>query len=346
MRGNETEIRRQAARATGLALAIVLGACSTSSTTVVDPNMPDYMQLGRDPKGNVVTAYKVGNPYEVAGVWYYPSEDYGYRETGLASWYGPGFHGKRTANGEVYDMNAMTAAHKTLPMPSVVRVTNLENGRQIKVRINDRGPFVDGRIIDLSRRAAQMLDVERAGTARVRVELIPEDTLTLRNLALDAGGQPPMSDMPGVIAAPRATIVAETLAPPSGTVPAAASMPVSQTASSVRVPIGTISSTPLPPPATTQTAPVVLAAPSAPAIQMAALPGLYIQAGAFSDINNARRLEAQLSGMGNVFVAAAQVGGQTFHRVRLGPIPDRDMAQQLLLDMLNQGYDGATLIEE
>ncbi len=335
--------RNQTARALGLVLVMALSACSSSRTAVMDPNMPEYMQLGRDPSGKLVTAYKVGNPYEVAGVWYYPSEDYGYRETGIASWYGPGFHGKRTANGEVYDMNAMTAAHKTLPMPSVVRVTNLENGRTIKVRINDRGPFVEGRIIDLSRRAAQLLDVERAGVARVRVELIPEDTLTLRNLALDAGGQPPLSEMPGVIAAPRGTIVAETLAPPS--TPTATSV-AAQSASSIRVQSGTITSAPLPPPATTSPPPVAVAVPAAPSTQVAAGPGLYIQAGAFSDINNARRLEAQLSGMGNVFVAAAQVGGQTFHRVRLGPIPDQAMAQQLLLDMLNQGYDGARIIEE
>src|SRR5579862_614679 len=84
--------------------------------------------------------YKVGDPYQIKGVWYYPSEDFNYDETGIASWYGPDFHGKYTANGEVYDMTDVTAAHRTLPMPSVVRVTNLENGRSLILRINDRGP--------------------------------------------------------------------------------------------------------------------------------------------------------------------------------------------------------------
>lgn len=343
MRGFESDWRTSTRCALGLVLALTVGACSSNQSALIDPAMPEYMQLGRDPSGNVVTAYKVGNPYEVAGVWYYPNEDYGYRETGIASWYGPGFHGKRTANGEVYDMNAMTAAHKTLPMPSVVKVTNLENGRAIKVRINDRGPFVEGRIIDLSRRAAQMLDVERAGVARVRVELVPEDSLTLRNIALDARGQPRLTEMPGVIAAPRGAVVAETLAPPT---PTAATTAAAQTATSTRVPLGTITSTPLPAPPAAQPAPVAIAPVAAPSTQLASIPGLYIQAGAFSDISNARRLEAQLSGMGNVFVAAAQVGGQTFHRVRLGPIVDQAMAQQLLRDMLNQGYDGARIIEE
>ena len=100
--------------------------------------------------------YKVGNPYQIQGLWYYPAENYEYDKTGIASWYGSPFHGKRTANGETFDMNALTAAHKTLQLPSRVRVVNLRNGRAITVRVNDRGPFVRGRIIDLSRRAAQL----------------------------------------------------------------------------------------------------------------------------------------------------------------------------------------------
>src|SRR5882672_1868927 len=105
--------------------------------------------------------YKVGKPYLIDGVWYYPAVDHNYAETGIASWYGPDFHGLATANGETYDMNALTAAHRTLPMPSMVRVTNLDNGRQIALRVNDRGPFVNNRIIDVSRRAAQLLGFEQ-----------------------------------------------------------------------------------------------------------------------------------------------------------------------------------------
>lgn len=115
---------------------------------------------------------KVGKPYVVFGVTYYPSDDRGYDETGIASWYGPGFHRGPTANGETYDQDALTAAHKTLPMPSWVEVTNLDNGRKLVVRVNDRGPFVDGRIIDLSRRSAQLLGVDGPGLARVRVRRV------------------------------------------------------------------------------------------------------------------------------------------------------------------------------
>lgn len=116
--------------------------------------------------------YKVGSPYQVNGRWYTPAEDPRYNEVGVASWYGDAFNGAPTANGEVFDMYLISAAHKTLPLPSIVEVTNLDNGRSIQVRVNDRGPFVDGRIIDLSRAAADELGVLQAGLARVRVRYV------------------------------------------------------------------------------------------------------------------------------------------------------------------------------
>ena len=118
---------------------------------------------------------KTGKPYKIGGVKYYPIEDaYGFTETGIASWYGAKFHGRKTANGETYDMYAMTAAHKTLPMPTMVEVTNLENKKRIVVRVNDRGPFVADRIIDLSKKAAGKLDILTKGTARVRIVALAE----------------------------------------------------------------------------------------------------------------------------------------------------------------------------
>ena len=114
----------------------------------------------------------VGRPYTIKGVVYRPRSQPSYDEVGLASWYGPGFHGKTTANGERYDMYGLTAAHKTLPFGTKVRVTNLANERSLVVRINDRGPFVAGRIIDLSKRAAERLGFLEAGKAKVRVEVI------------------------------------------------------------------------------------------------------------------------------------------------------------------------------
>jgi rare lipoprotein A len=142
---------------------LLVAGCSGSSNTA----KPGDASSGR---------VKVGNPYQIKGVWYHPKRDDGYNEVGIASWYGPGFHGRKTANGERYDMNAMTAAHKTLPMPSWVRVTNLENGRTAVLRVNDRGPFVAGRIIDVSKEAADELGFLNAGIARVRVENLATQT--------------------------------------------------------------------------------------------------------------------------------------------------------------------------
>ncbi|TIQ35424.1 MAG: septal ring lytic transglycosylase RlpA family protein [Mesorhizobium sp.] len=115
---------------------------------------------------------QLGKPYQVRGKWYYPKEDRHYAKVGLASWYGDAFHGRLTANGEVYDTAQLTAAHPTMPLPSYARVTNLDTGSSVIVRVNDRGPYHEGRIIDVSQRAAQMLDYDKVGTARVKVEYV------------------------------------------------------------------------------------------------------------------------------------------------------------------------------
>ncbi len=116
--------------------------------------------------------YLVGHPYSVAGHRYYPSEDPSYSAVGMASWYGAAFHGRRTANGEVYDMASLSAAHPTMPLPSYARVTNLSNGYSVMVRVNDRGPYHGGRVMDVSSRVAEVLDFKGAGTAKVKVEYV------------------------------------------------------------------------------------------------------------------------------------------------------------------------------
>lgn len=115
------------------------------------------------------TKVKIGKPYKINGIWYYPKDDIAYSEVGEASWYGPGFHGKKTASGEIYNQNALTAAHRTLPLPSYVEVINLSNNRRVILKVNDRGPFAHGRIIDVSRRAAQLLGFQNKGVQKVRV---------------------------------------------------------------------------------------------------------------------------------------------------------------------------------
>ncbi len=131
--------------------------------------------------GKYVGYYKVGKPYKIDGITYYPQENDNYSEVGQASWYGKDFDGKMTANGEIYDLSLMTAAHRTLPMPSIVKVTNLENSKSVIVRVNDRGPFAKNRIIDMSKRAATILDYKDKGVIMVKVELLKDETRKLHD---------------------------------------------------------------------------------------------------------------------------------------------------------------------
>ena len=161
-----------------MAACLMLANCASSGkfASRVDPkygvsSSPRVVAFGEPvPKGGGV--YRVGKPYTVAGRVYVPEEDVNYREDGLASWYGDDFHGRLTANGEVFDMGSLTAAHPTLPMPCYARVTNLSNGKSLVVRVNDRGPYHGNRLIDVSNKAAELLEFKGNGVAHVRVEYV------------------------------------------------------------------------------------------------------------------------------------------------------------------------------
>jgi rare lipoprotein A len=164
--------------AAAVAACLMLANCASSGkfASRVDPkygvsSSPRVVNLG-DPVPKGGGTYRVGKPYVVAGRVYVPEEDPSYREEGLASWYGDDFHGRLTANGEVFDMASLTAAHPTLPMPCYARVTNLGNGKSLIVRVNDRGPYHGNRLIDVSNRAAELLEFKGNGVARVRVEYV------------------------------------------------------------------------------------------------------------------------------------------------------------------------------
>ncbi len=151
-----------------LAALLALAGCASSAPPPAAPvaAAPAVAATGPGPH------FKVGQPYRILGKWYYPEFVTYYEAEGIASWYGASYHGRRTANGEIYDMDALTAAHPTLPLPSVVRVTNLENGKALLLRVNDRGPFLKSRLIDLSRAAARELDFEEQGLTKVHVEYL------------------------------------------------------------------------------------------------------------------------------------------------------------------------------
>ncbi|MCA6120337.1 septal ring lytic transglycosylase RlpA family protein [Bradyrhizobium sp. WSM 1704] len=169
---------RTARGAVAVATCLLLANCASSNkfASRVDPkygvsSSPRVVAFG-DPVPKGGGTYRIGKPYVVAGRTYVPEEDVNYRAEGVASWYGNDFHGRLTANGEVFDMGALTAAHPTLPMPSYARVTNLSNGKSLVVRVNDRGPYHGNRLIDVSNKAAELLEFKGNGVARVRVEYV------------------------------------------------------------------------------------------------------------------------------------------------------------------------------
>ena len=172
---------------------ILIQGC-TSSVEVAANLGKKYLIPKEEKKRIQKPIYKIGKKYNVGGKYYYPKKDLYYNKTGIASWYGPKFHGKLTANGEIYNQYALTAAHKTLPLPSAVKVTNLKNNKSIVLRINDRGPFVNDRIIDLSSKAADILDLKREGTGLVRVQILRDKSLYLEKLAKQ-GSFPEINDL-------------------------------------------------------------------------------------------------------------------------------------------------------
>ncbi|MBA4208122.1 MAG: septal ring lytic transglycosylase RlpA family protein [Parvibaculum sp.] len=321
---------RRSAIARGLIMAViapaflVLAACGTPQTKTPPA------ATGPLPKGGGY--YKVGNPYQINGIWYYPAENEKYDATGIASWYGPGFHGLKTANGEVFDENELSAAHPTLPMPVIARVTNLENGKSVVLRINDRGPFASGREIDLSKKAAEVLGFKQKGTAKVRVQYIGRAPIE--------GG---IGDGMGV---------AETfVAPPVDTPPeerrVAGTAPVTS--------VATVSATELAPPSVpVASAPAATMAPisdAAPAGGTGAEPpvvagpgSIYVQAGSFQSLQNAEAVRQQLSGVGRVEIQTTMVDGTPFYRVRVGPLSDVPAADTSLQNVIAQGHRSARIV--
>ncbi|MFO0388954.1 MAG: septal ring lytic transglycosylase RlpA family protein [Alphaproteobacteria bacterium] len=329
------------------------------------------------PTGNV----KIGKPYEIAGKMYYPEYDQNYDRVGTASWYGPGFHGKYTANGELFDQNDLTAAHPTLPMPSLVRVTNLQTGKSAIIRVNDRGPFKDSRIIDLSKKSAQRLGIQ--GLAKVRVQFLQRETEEY--LATIRSGQ--SFDMFAYNDKPQEAKIVENIQASSyddtqGVTEAAPVMSVSSVETTPsgeeKVRDNLIKDQPI----TTQ--PVELykgeqqvsnsnvvskawaddnvtlpepedVAPSAgkapeksfsppPSTQTS---GIYtIQAGVFSTEENAQKLVAKTASLANATIENVDVNGRSLWRVRVGSFDDKISAEKILADVRAAGVPDARVIKK
>lgn len=297
-----------------------------------------------------VGAYKVGNPYQINGRWYYPKEDWDYQEEGVASWYGAEFQGKDTANGERFDQNALTAAHKTLPMPSLVRVTNLQNGRALVLRVNDRGPFSNDRVIDVSRRASQLLGFTDQGTAKVRVEVLAEESQALKQEAMGVQTGTPVatSGAPSVVPAPRQKVAtAESLDAPSGTrASAAAPSSSSLPPPSAAVPQTRTAPAPQQAGATNKTvsAPVVASPALASSVAAASGRGTYVQAGAFSSKVTAEALRGKLASVHKGAISPVKINGREMYRVRLGPLNTSAEADRILAAVKAQGVKDARVV--
>ncbi len=281
-----------------------------------------YYGTRQPPQGT----FKVGGPYRVDGQWYYPREQYDLVETGLASWYGPGFDGHRTASGEIYHSNELTAAHRTLQMPSLVRVTNLDNGRSIVVRVNDRGPYRRGRIMDVSSRAADLLGMKGSGTAKVRLQVLTEESMRLAELAKSGvstrgyeqammQGQGPAPSVQGPYEVASVEPVSQQPLPPV-----------------VPVPGHMAQGTFYPDPVVTH--------------EVVTPTSIYVQAGSFTVEDNAEHLRNELRGYRSTRVVQAFVSGQRYYRVRLGPVASVDEADRLLDRIVHDGHDKAIIVVE
>jgi len=337
------------------------------------PGAP-YKETAKKPKSSRREAsgnLKVGKPYQIKGQWYYPAHQPDYDEKGIASWYGDQFHGRPTASGERFDMHEVSAAHKTLPLNSMVEVTNLENGRSMTMRINDRGPFIDGRIIDLSREAAVRLGMFNAGTAQVRVRM-----------AGNRGREPRIeiaaAEPRGQMHEPQAVSPKQALPPIGGWGAAGLSesnLVATAAASPQQVavkPAGPAPTTPrlgFPPPpvqqaAITQASLPPLAAEQAP-IQQAAIQHVSlqqaafqqsatgapaarghfeVQAGLFAVRANADRAASLIKGAGDVEIRASEADGTPVYRVLVRAIPDAMQAIRVREQVADAGFPDARVL--
>lgn len=323
------------------AMTLLLSACAETQFLIHTAK-----RVSRTDSASAGTgAYKVGNPYQIDGIWYHPEENYEYDETGIASWYGAAFHGKLTANGEDYDMNALTAAHRTLPMPSFVRVTNLENGRSLVLKVNDRGPFAKGRIIDISRRGSQLLGFQNQGTAKVRVQILADQSRAVAARLQNRDDLARVGSPITVDKLPKASVSAEALPAPVGSevspqVTAQAAVRQVERNADPLTPTGTIPGTTAP----SETV-ALTANPEAAVQQQAVAPtSIFVQAGAFGLFDNANKVKARLSPLGNVFLDQVLVGGRDLYRVRVGPLSDVDQADAVLAQVIGTGYPDARII--
>lgn len=313
--------------------AMVLSACSRRKKSAEQNLSKRVVQVGQPvPKGG--GRYKVGNPYKIGGRTYRPSEQPNYDRVGVASWYGEMFHGRYTANGEIYDMNALTAAHPTLPIPTYARVTNLKNGRSIVVRVNDRGPYAHDRIIDMSRKSAQALGFQRNGTTKVRVQYLGRapldgnDSLERRTYASKSWARHASLKKSVASKRKRTQLALAVEKEIQGDPMVVGSIPKQEESST----------------AATSWATNTRASSRSDFQKTQQLH--FIQAASFQNAEFADTLGRKLASLGTVSVRTTQVAGKTWYRVRLGPFSERHNADQVLREVVGSGAADARIVRK
>ncbi len=318
------------------------------------------VELGQPvPRGG--GTYRVGKPYQVHGIWYEPAHMPGYRAKGTASWYGDDFHGRKTANGEIYNMYALTAAHPTLPMPSYVRVTNVNNGRSLVVRINDRGPYHSNRVIDLSKRAANLLGVNGLGNVELsyldkKAPLDGHDDAWLMAQIQENGRPMPASKIASIAPVPAWAMVDPDAQNPVRAALADVLPPDAEQVASLRGPNIVTASADVPgsgeeigieaarlngnPRQTAGSQPAFMAS----AEGQPALSNQLVQVGVYRDVAEAVRYRNRLSQYGPSRIEVSKTQGETLYQVNLGPFADMAAARIALKGAQEQGAAGAQLI--
>ena len=328
-----------ATKALCLLLVVGLAACSSSS-----PSRPGRVAVSGG--GGQQGYYKVGKPYDINGREYVPAFDPNYDETGIASWYAGAFTGQPTGNGELYDPTQLTAAHRTLPMPSLVRVTNLDNGRALIVRVNDRGPYAANRILDCSRRCAQLLGFEKQGTAKVRVQILAKESEALADAARRGQLATSVADAIETMPAQSGPLEAAVVPEPAARERVVEAAPLADNTGGIQVVDEKSvikSETGLMPKGQDVGGRFLPAA----VVHKEAVgkTKIYIQAGAFASQDNANKLRDRLQILGTQILPAS-VNGKDLYRVRIGPLPDVASADAQLAKVTQAGAPEAKIVVE
>ena len=309
-------------------LIFTISFLSSCTSVELAANLGKKVFLKKNLPKNSNAIYKIGNPYSIDGKKYFPKKNINYDEKGIASWYGPKFHGKVTANGEIFNQYKLTAAHKTLPIPSAVKVTNLKNNKSLIVRINDRGPFVNDRIIDLSYQSAKRLNLLKAGTGLVRVQFLKSESIILEKLA-KKGRFPEINE------------IKEKITPPINQVNFS-------NVSIKKINEGNFNKN------TNQKITKNKVEIHFEKVQKKVdvlkinekKYKIWIQIASFSNINSANILKKKFNFIKNINVKKVNLRGKSFFRVKVGPFKNINEAKDIYNFLINSGMEGTKIFVE